>query len=815
MKDILNTISDKSDAAETNLWYSIEEQIKEDNLMRKRKNRRFRFGLTWLAALLGLIIVGTVSYGRNMQRLYHPVTLAEIEAMATPLNLVESRDDITIYLDWAYLDRTGIVIAYSAVDAEGNALTGNALRGTVELHVMWDRNQYSGMVREIFSANPDATQQVKRFDFSPDYFEWINEWTDGEIDLLSDPAIRFRLYFFPETDASLHASLLFNFELPYRNATFEHHNHFVDVRSTWETAPEPIDELDVYFNDIIIADSTTMTSVCIQFPDDAPIGWYFPTEVNLFVDNRRVNAVPSHMLQDGENHNRYANAIEVEYEIGYNSEDNWASCGSYIWHMAFDEMPETVRIEIPGLRSSQVPYQFDNEAQMQGYIDLFAEEGYRISPPESGALTIRDIHFDDAWHDLNPAERYHIELRLMDKFFAQFPPDAQYTEGWEYTFEIYEMPTDPPPASYHEVSVQEIERQSTSVGRRFTQDLLNAQDNFMMEVDWAYADANQIVMAISAYDLEGNMLTGDEFPDGSVELWQVAPELNEVNNIEFTRQWRFGREPLVTSPESGQQILRFPVPSDFLESDITALLGELDLQLEAVFLIPTISDLYAEYPLRFDAPFEVASYEQHNTDFPMPGQITSRDEPITELEVYFNDLVISDTATSVEVCSYLPDDSPETFYYAGEVNLYMDGRPVAVEPESIGIDWLVNEYQVVEREFRFSPNLVNRSGQCGRYMWHIDFDIMPGSLRIEIPAIYRDISYDESEETRETYFELMADAGYESAQEEQIITTFSESWLDSLAQNAINRSIREAFNEIYPPEVAYDAGWDYTFNISE
>jgi|GEM_PF-7078264 len=813
MKDILHKISDKSDAAEIDLRYSIKQQIEEDNLMRKRKNGRLRFRLTWVAALVGILIVGVVGYGRNMQRIYHPVTLEEIEAMATPLNLAESRDDITIYVDWGYVDATGVVVAYSAVDAEGNVLTTDQLDGRVELHYMWDNVQYSGFSRDAFTHDPESTQQVTRFDFSPGYFAMLDAWEEGAGDIRNNPTLRFRMYFFPDTDSSLHASLLFDFELPNRRSIFEQHNDFIDFSAYWDSEyPVHVDETQIYFNDIIIADSSLSAFVCTHFPNDAPIGWYFPAEVNLFVDNIPVNTVPSYVLQNSENRNRYANAIEFEDYLHYKSEENRVSCGAYIWHMAFDEMPETIRIEIPALRNSYVPEEFSDEEEMQGYIDLFAEEGFIITPPESGALLIRDVHFDEAWNELDHASRYLIERRVLDEFFAQFPPEIQYNDGWEYTFEIYEMPPEtPPPPAYHEVSIQEIERQSTHIGRSVTQDLLNAQDNLTMEINWAYADANQIVLAMTVYDSDGNILTGNEFPAGSLELWQVSPGVTDEDNIEFIPRWSFGREPLVSSPESGQQILRFPIAHGFMESDKAVLLGDLDLQLEATFLIETGSDLHAEYPIRFDVLFYDARYEQHNNYV----DTTWRDEPATDVEVYFNDMVISDSATSLEVCIYLPESGQTAAFYPGEVNLYMDGQEITAEPELIGYDFLVNDYQVAEEDSPFSYYTARNRAQCGFYLWHIDFDVMPDQIEVEIPTIYAETDYFATEETEQVYLELADNAGLPVTSQGEMIDANDERFdLSVLEYYELSSSVREAFNEVYPPQLAYDNGWRETFYIT-
>src|SRR5690606_23847932 len=125
--------------------------------MRKSKNRRLRVSMTWLAALLGIVVIASLTYAFNSKPIYHRVTLAEIESMAMVLDITQSTDDLSVTLDWAYADMSQIIIAYTAYDAEGNPLLGSELPdGSLELSEMWEGMQYANFGREPLIRNPDA-----------------------------------------------------------------------------------------------------------------------------------------------------------------------------------------------------------------------------------------------------------------------------------------------------------------------------------------------------------------------------------------------------------------------------------------------------------------------------------------------------------------------------------------------------------------------------------------------------------------------------------------------------------------------------------
>lgn len=271
MKNILHNISDKSDAEQSNLWLAIEEQMIEEKLMKTSKKRLYRLSLTWLVALLGLLIVASIAFGQNVQRTYHPVTLADIEVLANPINMIETNDGFTIQVDWSYADTTQIIFAYTVLDENGNALIGHDI-GRGELKYFGDAgNRILPLVH-----NPNETQQVVRisrgFLFGMD---------------LTTIALRNFMTSFGEGSSS--ASILAELELPVREPLFDYDVELPEFDFTGQSSPGFTD-VNVYFSDLTIDDISTTVLLCMALPDDAIPASYFP-DVNLFVDGRAVTDV--------------------------------------------------------------------------------------------------------------------------------------------------------------------------------------------------------------------------------------------------------------------------------------------------------------------------------------------------------------------------------------------------------------------------------------------------------------------------------------------------------------------------------------------
>ena len=201
LHNILHDISEKSDADTSNLWHRIEHQLEEEKLMRKSKNRRLRLSVTWAMALLGILVMSSAIFGRNQRQLYHPVTIAEIERMASPLNLVETNYDLTIQLDWAYADATQVVVAYSLFDVDGDPVLrqdlGDDFREEMKhLYPMPELREIFIFFPPTIMSDPDSAQIVVRFSIIGYYFAILDSFYEEGFDITEEGIMDIQLDFF-------------------------------------------------------------------------------------------------------------------------------------------------------------------------------------------------------------------------------------------------------------------------------------------------------------------------------------------------------------------------------------------------------------------------------------------------------------------------------------------------------------------------------------------------------------------------------------------------------------------------------------------
>ena len=604
MKDILQDISDKSGAEQSNLWYSIEAQMKEENLMRKSKNRRLHLSLSAMAALISIIVLGSFSFGRSIQRSYHPLTLAEIEAMATPLNLELRRANMTLQLEWGYADPAQIILAYTIYDGDGNAISpADVDDASVELRLLWDDSgQYASLGGHLSSANQEAARQIVQFSNPALHLQTIDTRLDGNYNLAQSTSLNLRLVVSGSHNDLAIVRHTLDFELPYGAALYEEHNDFADVRAQWENPDEAVHDVEMYYKDLIIADSAISAIVCMRLPDDALSGLYFPRDVNLYLDDSKVDAI---LVTNGASFELYDNhpAVEIDARYSYSGENNRAYCGEFTWHIVLDIMPDTIRIEIPSLYTSQIPHRFESQEQRLYYARLLVEQGYELTviEGEEGFMTSQ---FPDAWHDLDPVAQAIIQNEVLDAFFTEFPPDEPYIASWEYTFNLTKPEILIPDTSYYPVTLADIEAMATSIN------LSETHHDRTLTVDWAYADANQVVLAYTIFDLDSNALTGAELDDGSVELHVFWDDSGQYSS--------HGRAPLVSNLNSTQQVARFSNMGNRFDLIKEHTDGEYDLNqltnldIRAVITTGRDAESSISYRPRFEVPFAPSDFKQNN-----------------------------------------------------------------------------------------------------------------------------------------------------------------------------------------------------------
>ncbi|MEO1645810.1 MAG: DUF4179 domain-containing protein [Chloroflexota bacterium] len=209
IKDILHTVSDAADAEGTNLWYGIRAELEEKNHMittqKKKKNhpkRRLSLGL--VAALVGILILGSFAFGMTSRENYYRVTLEDIHAMSTLINASHERDNMTVTVDWAYADPNQIVLAYTVTDSDGNPIAdGSTEDRDVELRIMWNNENstggYSGMLASSGNLRTHESlgivgQQIVRYNVAS-HFDNIEDFSEGEINFSERTSLLLRANF--------------------------------------------------------------------------------------------------------------------------------------------------------------------------------------------------------------------------------------------------------------------------------------------------------------------------------------------------------------------------------------------------------------------------------------------------------------------------------------------------------------------------------------------------------------------------------------------------------------------------------------------
>ena len=439
LHNILHDISEKSDADTSNLWHRIEHQLEEEKLMRKSKNRRLRLSVTWAMALLGILVMSSAIFGRNQRQLYHPVTIAEIERMASPLNLVETNYDLTIQLDWAYADATQIVLAYSAFDMDGNPVLANELaeNGRVEikhLHPNPDTSSLFSFFPPTVISELDAPQQVVRFSITGTYLARLNTLLDG-FDLTESGFMAIQLNFFQNlSNMQYIPTHTFDIEIPFGLSTFEQHNDYIESFNDWDI-DVTVEDIEVYFNDFVIADSSTHLFMCLQTPSDVEETWYLPNEVNLYVNNRAVETVSipyQNFAQWSDIDGTRIRLDAIYFSNNGSFEDGY--CVQFMWQLAFDELPQTIRVEIPEFHA-RIDHHPDNPIS-QDYIHLYAEEGYQLEYLYNEEFDDTSLVYPPELEALSFEDRRRIDERVREALNELYPLDERFSVGWEYTFEI-------------------------------------------------------------------------------------------------------------------------------------------------------------------------------------------------------------------------------------------------------------------------------------------------------------------------------------------------------------------------------------------
>ncbi|GAB5492277.1 MAG: hypothetical protein Phog2KO_24920 [Phototrophicaceae bacterium] len=437
--DILHNLSEKSDADKSNLWHSIAHQIDEENLMRKSKNRRLRLSTTWAVALIGILLMGSAIFGRNQRKIYHAVTIAEIERMAVPLDLVETNNDLTIQLDWAYADANQIVIAYSAFDMDGEPVLANELAesGRVEVKHLYPNTNTSSLFSFFMPtviSELESTQQVVRFSVMGTYFEALDEFLEQGFDINETGIMDIELRFFHNPPNILYTpSHSFELEIPFGLSTFEQHNGTIDDFEEWHTT-EPTDDIEVYFSDFVIADSSTHLFMCMQIPSNAEQTWYLPSEVNLYADNHLIETVSIPY----QSYARWADFDDtrIRFDAVYSSNretmENY--CVQFMWQLAFDDLPQTLRVEIPAFRA-RIIHTADSPIS-QAYVDLYAEEGYLLEYLYNEEYDHTSLVYPPEFEALSFEERSRIAQNVQEALNDLYPLDARFSQGWEYTIEL-------------------------------------------------------------------------------------------------------------------------------------------------------------------------------------------------------------------------------------------------------------------------------------------------------------------------------------------------------------------------------------------
>lgn len=439
LHNILHDISEQSDAETSNLWHRIAHQIEEENLMRKSKNRRLRLSVTWAMALLGILVMSSAIFGRSQRQLYHPVTIEDIERMAVPLNLVKTNYDLTIQLDWGYADATQVVVAYSLFDTNGDPFLRQDLVDDfrVEMKHLYptpDRSEIFVIFPTTVMSDPDSAQNIVRFSIPGHYFAILDAFLDDGFDITEEGVMDIQLDFFQNPPYIPFApSHRFEFEIPFGLSMFEQHNSDIEFAEFWDT-PEPITDVEVNFNDLVITDSSTQLSMCIKTPTDNEQTWYVPSDVNLYVNNHLVETVSVPYQSDAQWSEIDESHIRLDASYVARSDNLESYCVQYMWHLAFEELPQNIRIEIPEFHA-RIEHEPDNPIS-QAYVDLYAEEGYQLEYLYNEEYDQTNLIYPPEFEALPIEERQRIDQNVREALNDLYPLDERFSVGWEYEFEI-------------------------------------------------------------------------------------------------------------------------------------------------------------------------------------------------------------------------------------------------------------------------------------------------------------------------------------------------------------------------------------------
>ncbi|MEL6405801.1 MAG: DUF4179 domain-containing protein [Chloroflexota bacterium] len=442
IKSILHTVSDTANAEETNLWYGIRAELEEKNHMimtqKKKKNhlkRRLSLGL--VAALVGILILGSFAFGMTSRENYYRVTLEDIHAMSTLINASHERDNMTVTVDWAYADPNQIVLAYTVTDSDGNPISDDSTEDRdVELRIMWNNENstggYSGMLASSGNLRTHESlgivgQQIVRYNVAS-HFDNLEDFSEGEINFSERTSLLLRANFELVNNDGLYQPFTVRFNVPYETVLFEQDNNVIDYEVLANQDMPAEDDLEVYFEHLLVTDSAVSTQICYRLPEDAPIAYYHTTDIALYIDNRLVETD----MDDGQN-----DLVDINISFGYSGQDHFTRCGDVYWHIAFDSLPDEIRIELPSLSySSRYVEGFDSLEQAQTFASLFAEQGHVLTLPNDEPYMLSVDAYPSEWYDLPPYEQMDILTTVWEQFHEIYPPEVTFEGEWSYTFDL-------------------------------------------------------------------------------------------------------------------------------------------------------------------------------------------------------------------------------------------------------------------------------------------------------------------------------------------------------------------------------------------
>ena len=141
---------------------------------------------------------------------------------------------------------------------------------------------------------------------------------------------------------------------------------------------------------------------------------------------------------DPNEHAEWTNIDEarVRYDANYYADPNNPEgfCVQFKWYLAFDELPQTIHIEIPMLTPT-IDHALDNPIS-QTYVDLFAQEGYLLEYLYNEEYDDTSIVYPLELDILSASERHGVDRRVYEALYTIHPLDERLTQGWEYTIQL-------------------------------------------------------------------------------------------------------------------------------------------------------------------------------------------------------------------------------------------------------------------------------------------------------------------------------------------------------------------------------------------